>query len=110
MEQYQTASDFVSTGILPVMESVVHAVPVFFPVTLFLVLLFGSGASYFIILNTTGKKRFWHTLTSMSFVTFLSSLLISAQNTVITTFLSGYWVGFYILMVLVSWFMLSNYK
>ncbi len=110
LAQYKTMADFGGVGIMGLLSSVVTAVPVFFPVTLFLILLFGSGASYFVILTTTGKKRFWHSLTAMSFVVFLSSLLISAQNTTTITFLSGYWVGFYILLVLVSWFMLSNYK
>jgi hypothetical protein len=62
------------------------------------------------ILKTTGKKRFWHSLTAMAFVTFLASLLISAMNTATTTYLSGYWVGFYILMIIASWFFLDNYK
>lgn len=110
VSQWKTMTDFGSVGILPLTESVVNAIPIFFPVTLFVVWLFLSGASYTTILKATGKKRFWHTLTATSFVIFLSSLLIAGQNSSVTTFLNGYWVGFYILMTLASWFMLSNYK
>lgn len=107
---YQTMTDFGGVGVVPVMTAIVTAVPVFFPVLLFVLWLFGTGASYFVILKTTGKKRFWHALTAMAFIIFLASLTIAAMNTTTTTFISGYWVGFYILMTLVSWFMLTNYK
>ena len=103
-------SDFGGVGFMALFESVVTAVPLFFPVTLFMIFLFGAGSSYFVILKTTGKKRFWHCLSSMSFVTFLLSLIISAMNTATTEYLSGYWVGFYVMMVIGSWFMLVNYK
>ena len=46
----------------------------------------------------------------MSFVTFLLSLLIASMNEASFTFLSGYWVAFYILMTLISWFILDRYK
>lgn len=110
MEKFKTMTDFGGVGFMALFESVVTAVPLFFPVTLFMIFLFGSGSSYFTILKTTGKKRFWHCLTAMSFVTFLLSLTISAMNTATTEYLSGYWVGFYILMTIGSWFMLVNYK
>ncbi len=82
----------------------------FFVVTLFFIWIFFTGASYFTILKTTGKKRFWHSLTAMSFVCFLSSLFIAAMNEADFTFLNGYWVGFYILMSVVSLFLLDKYK
>lgn len=113
MEKYKTILDFnnsVSTGLTPVLSSVVTAIPPFFSIILFTIFLFSAGASYFAILQTTGKKRLWHCLTGSSFFTFLLSLIILVQNTTDVTYLSGYWVGFYILMVLGSWFMLSNYK
>jgi len=108
--RYCTMTDFGGVGFMAMFESVVTAVPLFFPVTLFMIFLFGSGASYFTILKTTGNKRFWHSLTAMGFVTFLLSLTISAMNTSTTEYLSGYWVGFYIMMVIGSWFILVNYK
>jgi len=110
VEKYKTMADFGGVGFMALFESVVTAVPLFFPITLFMIFLFGSGSSYFVILNNTGKKRFWHSLTAMSFVTFLLSLTIAAMNTATTEYLSGYWVGFYILMTIGSWFMLVNYK
>jgi len=110
MEQLKTMADFGGVGIVPLLDSVVTAVPVFFDVTLFVLWLFLSGASYFTILKTTGKKRFWHTLTSTSFIIFLASLIVAAMNHDSVTYLAGYWVGFYVLMVMASWYMLSNYK
>ncbi len=112
MDKYQTFSNFTNStvGVTPILEAVVHAVPPFFPVILFMFFILGSAGSYFAILQTTGRKRFWHSLTAMSFITFIASLLISAMNTTTTTFLSGYWIGFYILMTLVSWFLLTHYK
>jgi len=109
---YQTIANFSneSVGILPVLYSVSSAVGSFWPITLFMVWLMGSASSYYAIFKTTGKKRFWHSLTSMSFVCFLLSLLISAMNTATTTLLNGYWIGFYIMMTLISWFLLTTYK
>ena len=111
MEKYKTMLDFGdSNGIIPVLSAVVTAIPPFFSIILFMLLILGTASSYFAILTSTGKKRFWHSLTALSFVCFLLSLLISAMNTTTITFLNGYWVGFYILMTLVSWFMLTHYK
>lgn len=111
VQKYKTMLDFPSQdGIMPVLSAIVTAIPPFFSIILFTLWIFGTGSSYYIILKTTGKKRFWNSLTAMSFVTFLLSLIIAGMNTATTTYLNGYWIGFYILMVLVSWFMLSNYK
>lgn len=107
---YQTMTDFGGVGVVPLLSAVVTAVPGFFSIILFVILIVGTGSSYFSILKTTGKKRFWHSLTAMSFVTFILSLVITAMNTATIEFLNGYWVGFYILMTLGSWFMLTNYK
>lgn len=107
---YKEMADFSSVGIVALFESVVTAVPPFFPVTLFLVWIFGSAGSYFAIFKSTGKHRFFQSLTAFAFISFLASLLIASMNTATTTFLSGYWVGFYILMILASYYLLSNYK
>jgi len=69
-----------------------------------------NAASYFAILKLTGKKRIWHTFTATSFVFFIVAVIIASMNTATTVFLNGYWVGFYILMTLVGWFLLDNYK
>lgn len=107
---FKTMADYGGQGITPFLKSLVGAIPPFFSVILFVAWIFGTASSYFIILKTTGKKRFWHCLTAMSFVTFLLSLLIAAMNEAAFTFLSGYWVGFYTLMVLASYFLLDRYK
>ncbi len=103
-------SDFTGAGLVPMMKAVVTAIPEFFPLTLFAIWIFGTASSYYSILKLTGKKRFLHALTSVSFFVFLCSLVISAMNESAFTYLSGYWVGFYILMTLASWFMLDAYK
>ena len=110
MDKFLTMSDFGGVGVMPLLDSIVRAFSIFFPVILFVLWLLLTGASYFTMLKTTGKKRFWDSLTAVSFIIFLASLLLAGMNTTTTTYLGGYWVGFYILMTLVSWFMLSNYK
>jgi len=112
MQQLKTMNDFGGVGVIPLLGAIVDAVPIFFPVTLFTIWLFLAGASYFTMLKTTGKKRFWHSLTAVSFVMFIASLLIAGMNNPAMShpYLNGYWVGFYILMTMVSWYMLSNYK
>lgn len=111
MEKYKTMADFGGVGIIPLLSSVVTAVPYLFSVFLFIfVWIGGTSASYYAILKTTGRKRFWHALTSLSFICFLLSLLIAGMNTSTIEFLNGYWIGFYLLMTIVSWFLLSNYK
>jgi len=110
MTQLLTMQDFGGVGIIPMFSAIVIAVPFFFPILLFLIWVFGTAASYFTILKTTGKKRFWHSLTAFSFATFISSLLIAAQNTAMIPFLKGYWVAFYIVMTVVSWVLLDRYK
>ena len=110
MTQLPTMQDFGGVGIIPMFSAIVTVIPLFFPIMLFLIWIFGTAASYFIILKTTGKKRFWHSLTAFSFATFISSLLIAAQNTATIVFLNGYWIGFYITMTVVSWVLLDRYK
>lgn len=109
--QFCTMSDFGLVTLPNLFKSVTTATNgQFFTVILFFIWIFFTGASYFTILKTTGKKRFWHALTAMSFVTFFLSLFIAAMNEVDFVFLEGYWVGFYILMVSISLFLLDKYK
>lgn len=110
VQLYKTMESFGAITLPNLFKSVVTAVPEFFSVILFFVWIFFTGASYFIILKTTGKKRFWHALTAMSFVNFFLSLFIAAMNEADFIFINGYWVGFYILMVVASLFMLDKYK
>jgi hypothetical protein len=110
MQKYLTMQDFGGVGVIPLLKAIVTAVPSFFPIILFFVWLFGTGGSYYAILTFTGKKRFWHSLTAMSFAVFLMSLVLAAMNEANFIFLSGYWVAFYILMTMASWFILDRYK
>ena len=110
MQKYKTMLDFpAEKGVIPVLNAIVTAIPPFFPIILFAVWLLGSGGAYYAILKTTGKKKFWSYLIAMSFITFLLSLIVASMNNTLE-YISGYWVGFYIMMTLISWFMLSNYK
>ncbi|NCD07077.1 MAG: hypothetical protein EOL97_13245 [Spirochaetia bacterium] len=112
VEKYQTITTISneSIGIQPLLQSVSLAVPVFWPVLLFLIYILGTSSIYFAILKTTGKKRFWHSLTSMSFVCFLVGLLLASMNTLTITILPGYWVIFYLILSVVSFLVLSSYK
>jgi len=110
MQKYLLMEDFGGQGVVPLLSAIVTAIPPFFSIMLFVLWIFGTAASYFSILKTTGKKRFWHSLTAVSFVMFLGSLVLAAQNTSTITFLDGYWIGFYILMTILSWVLLDRYK
>lgn len=110
MQKYLEYTDFDGTGLIPIASSVSTAIPQFWPLLLFVFYFAINGASYFAILKLTGKKRFFHTFVATSFIIFLASLAISAMNTPTITFLSGYWVAFYMLMVGISWFLLHHYK
>jgi len=110
MQKYSTMQDFGGVGIIPMLSAIVTAIPPFFSIVLFVIWFFGTGASYYTILKTTGKKRFFHSLTAMSFAMFIASLLMVAMNTVDIEFLNGYWVGFYIVMTVISWIFLDRYK
>lgn len=110
MQKYLTMGDFGGVGVIPILKSIITAIPPFFSVVLFFIWILGTASSYYAILRLTGKKRFWHSLTALSFSTFLMSLLLASMNEVNFTFLSGYWVAFYLLMTMASWFILDKYK
>jgi hypothetical protein len=96
-------------GIQPVLNSIVLAVPLFFPILLFLLLIGGTFSIYFSIFKTTGRKRFWESLTAMSFVCFLLSVIIVVMNNPVATYLSGYWILFYIVLTIFGWLIMDNY-
>ena len=110
MQKYLEYTDFNGTGLVPIMSAVSTAVPNFWSLLLFVFWIVINAASYFAILKLTGKKRFFHTLTAASFTIFIASLVVAVMNTPTITFLSGYWVAFYILMTGFSWFLLHHYK
>lgn len=111
MQLLKTAADFpTDTGAMAIMKAVVSSVPIFFPLFLFLFFLLGTAAAYFAAVKLSGRRRFWQSLTGMSFASFIVSLLIASMNSTDVVFLEGYWVGFYILMTLGSWYGLTQYK
>lgn len=110
MDYYKTVADFPDESyIVALIYSVSSAMPLFFPILLFVIWLFGAGASYFAILRSTGRKRFFHVITAFSFASFILSLLFASLNGAVTV-MSGYWVGFYALMTGLSYLGLSFYK
>lgn len=110
MDKFLEYTDFNGTGLVPIMSSVSTTITAFWPLLLFVFWIAVNGASYFAILKLTGKKRFFHTFIAVSFVMFLGSIIISSMNTATITFLSGYWVAFYLLMTVGGWFLLHYYK
>lgn len=111
MQPYLTATDFAGTGLVPYLSAISTTIPSFWSATLFVFWLVVNAASYFAILKSTGKKRFWHTFTAVSFVFFLLSLIVASMNGINSViFLSGYWVAWYIIWTLLGWYLLENYK
>ena len=111
MQEYLTATNFEGTGLIPYLSAISTAVPTFWPATLFVLWIVVNAASYFAILKTTGKKRFWHTFTAVTFVFFIISILVASMNGINDIiFLSGYWVAWYILWTLIGWILLESYK
>lgn len=110
MEFFKTVADFNDVSlILALIYSLADAMPPFFSIALFIIWLFGSAASYFAILRSTGRKRFFHVTTAFSFGSFILSLLFASLNGEVIV-MSGYWVAFYILMTGLSYLGLSFYK
>ena len=111
MQPLLTASDFAGTGLIPYLSAISTNIPIFWSATLFVLWIVINAASYFAILKTTGKKRFWHTFTAVTFAFFIISLLVASMNGVNgITFLSGYWVAWYIIWTVIGWLLLENYK
>ena len=111
MQEYLVSTDFNGSGLIPVMSAVSTAIPPFWALTFFVFWIALNAASYFAILKLTGRKRFWHTFMASSFVMFLASLTLAVMNSINDiTFISGYWVAFYVLMTVLGWFLLENYK
>ena len=111
MTQYLTAADFGGTGVVPYLSAISTAIPLFWPITLFVLWITINAASYFSILKTTGRKRFFHTFTASTFAIFLISLPLAAMNGINDVlFLPGYWVAFYLLFTVIGWYLLENYK
>lgn len=111
MDKYKTIEDFPDASIIMgVIYAVASAVPLFFAIGLFVIWLFGGGASYFAILRFTNKKRFFHVATSFSFACFVLSLPLVSLNSSDVIVLNGYWVGFYALMTGLSYLGLAFHK
>lgn len=109
MEKLKVMSDFGGVGVVPLLSSIVTAIDLFFPILLFFVWIFGTASAYFAMLNFTGRKRFFHALVGMSFATFIMALVLAGMNSTIT-YLSGYWVAFYLVMTVISFVLLDRYK
>lgn len=109
MEKYKTMADFGGVGVVPLLDSIVTNISQFFPILLFFIWIFGTASAYFAMLNFTGRRRFFHALVGMSFATFIMSLVVAGMNKNIT-YLSGYWVAFYLIMTIIAYVFLDKYK
>jgi len=110
MQKYLEYTSFEGQGLVPIMSAVTTAVPLFWPLLLFVFWIAINGASYFAILKLTGKKRYFHTFVATSFIMFLASIIVASMNTTTIIFLNGYWVSFYLLMTVGGWLLLHYYK
>lgn len=111
MQLYKTISDFPDQSIIMAfIYSIASAAPLFFPIALFIIWISGMGASYFAILRSTGRRRFFQVATAFSFAIFTISLYFVSLNSATIEVMSGYWVAFYVLMTALSYLGLSFYK
>lgn len=111
MDKLKVISDFPDESIIiALVYSVVSAMPQFFSITLFVIWLFGSASSYFAILRSTGRKRFFHVVTAFSFANVILSVLFASMNSSSVTVLNPYWIIFYVLMTGLAYLGLSFYK
>jgi hypothetical protein len=113
MEKLKTYEDFAGNGsgqVQGVFDSVVTAVPLFFPILMLLLFIGGTLIAYFAILKTTGRKRFWESATAMSFLTFILSGVVYMMNRNELTYLSAYWVIFYLVLTVILFLVMNNYK
>lgn len=114
MQKYKTMTDFGGTGFIPIASSLVTAIPQFFSILIFfLVWIGGTLGTYFAVSKLYGRKRFFHSWTAWSLVSFFVSLGIAGMNNYGgngITYISGYWIAFYILMTGVAYFLLDKYK
>lgn len=111
MQEILTAADFGGTGLIPYLSAISTFIPIFWPAILFILWIGINATSYFAILKTTAKKRFFHTFIAVSFVFFIISLLIASMNGINDiTFLEGYWVAWYLMCTVIGFVLLENYK
>jgi hypothetical protein len=89
-------SDIGTTGLVGITDTIVQAVPPFFPILIFVIWLLGSLVIYYSNIKTTNEKNLKNGLLAMSFVCFLLSLFISSLNTQEIIYLPFYWIIFYI--------------
>ena len=108
MEKLNVMADFGGVGVIPLLSSIVTAIPQFFSISLFFIWIFGTASAYFAMLNFTGRKRFFHALVGMSFATFIMSLVLAGMNATITYLVD---IGhFYLVMTVIFFVLLDRYK
>ena len=107
---YKTMNDLGGLSIHNALVMISLAVPYFFEFFCFFLLITLIGGLYFAAYNYSGKRRFFNSLSSASFVTLLVSVLLALNNTLEYTILNGLWVVFYIVITIISYIMLTYYK
>lgn len=110
VDKWKTLTDFPSQSAgVQIIYAVVSAFPRFFPLFLFLFLIFMTASGYFITMKLTGQKRFWQFGTAISFICFIFSLFLVSMNGDVIV-LNPYWIAFYILTTAIFWYLLRQYK
>ena len=92
-------SEISSTGLIGITDTVVNAVPSFFPILIFIIWILGTLIIYVSNMKASNEKNIKGSLLAMSFVCFILSLIISSLNTTTITYLSYYWIIFYIVAI-----------
>lgn len=97
MAQYNISN--ISEGFLGMIDTVVMAVPPFFPIIIFVIWLIGSLIIYTNNIKSTNEKNIKNPLLAMAFVAFLSTLALTSLNRETIIYMPYYWIIFYILII-----------
>ena len=104
MALYKEAADFTTDNFaVGTLKSVVSAVPFSFDLTLFLIWVFFTAGCFVMIQKTTGQRKYLFVLMAVNFLVFLSSIMLVLMNSAEFQFLSPYWVAFYLMMSVLSY-------
>lgn len=98
----------VSEGLMGMIETVVLAVPPFFPIIIFVIWLIGSLIIYNNNIKATNEKNIKNSLLTMGFVAFISTLILTSLNTETITYMPYYWIIFYILIIALIYYFIKE--
>ena len=104
MDLHLTASNFTnSTGVIPYTDAIVASINDFFGLFFFLLWIIGVIIIYTSELKTTNAKKLFESLTAISLFCLIICLFGITANTATLTYVSPYWIFFYILMTAIAY-------